>query len=81
MSVASNETSPVSRRLLVLLPLAVFLALAALFLFRLGAGDPSKLPSVLIGRAGASSRIVCAGECNGCCTADPWQSEVHGRST
>ncbi|AMN38944.1 DsbE family thiol:disulfide interchange protein [Rhodoplanes sp. Z2-YC6860] len=50
MSVASNETSPVSRRLLVLLPLAVFLALAALFLFRLGAGDPSKLPSVLIGR-------------------------------
>jgi cytochrome c biogenesis protein CcmG/thiol:disulfide interchange protein DsbE len=50
MSVASNETSPVSRRLLVLLPLAVFLAIAALFLFRLGAGDPSKLPSVLIGR-------------------------------
>jgi cytochrome c biogenesis protein CcmG/thiol:disulfide interchange protein DsbE len=50
MSAASNETSPVSRRLLVLLPLAVFLAIAALFLFRLGAGDPSKLPSVLIGR-------------------------------
>jgi cytochrome c biogenesis protein CcmG/thiol:disulfide interchange protein DsbE len=50
MSVTSNETSPVSRRLLVLLPLAAFLALAALFLFRLGAGDPSKLPSALIGR-------------------------------
>jgi cytochrome c biogenesis protein CcmG/thiol:disulfide interchange protein DsbE len=50
MSAASNETSPVSRRLLVLLPLAMFLAIAALFLFRLGAGDPSKLPSVLIGR-------------------------------
>jgi cytochrome c biogenesis protein CcmG, thiol:disulfide interchange protein DsbE len=38
------------RRLLVLLPLVLFLALAALFFFRLGAGDPSKLPSVLIGR-------------------------------
>jgi cytochrome c biogenesis protein CcmG/thiol:disulfide interchange protein DsbE len=38
------------RRLLVLLPLLAFLALAALFMFRLGAGDPSKLPSALIGR-------------------------------
>jgi cytochrome c biogenesis protein CcmG/thiol:disulfide interchange protein DsbE len=28
----------------------LFLALAALFFFRLGAGDPSRLPSVLIGR-------------------------------
>ena len=51
MSVASNEPTSVSkRRLIVLLPLVVFLALAALFLFRLGAGDPSKLPSALIGR-------------------------------
>jgi cytochrome c biogenesis protein CcmG/thiol:disulfide interchange protein DsbE len=38
------------RRLLVFAPLVVFLALAALFFFRLGAGDPSKLPSALIGR-------------------------------
>jgi cytochrome c biogenesis protein CcmG/thiol:disulfide interchange protein DsbE len=37
-------------RLALLLPLIVFLALAALFFYRLGAGDPSKLPSVLIGR-------------------------------
>ena len=52
MSVASNEpTSASKRRLIVLLPLVVFLALAALFLFRLGAGDPSKLPSSLIGRS------------------------------
>ena len=36
--------------LLVLLPLVVFLALAALFLVRLGAGDPSRLPSALIGK-------------------------------
>jgi cytochrome c biogenesis protein CcmG, thiol:disulfide interchange protein DsbE len=38
------------RRLLVMLPLVLFLGLAALFFFRLGAGDPSRLPSVLIGR-------------------------------
>ena len=51
MSVASNEpTDGLKRRLIVLAPLAVFLALAALFLFRLGAGDPSRLPSALIGR-------------------------------
>src|ERR1700682_5949286 len=48
---AAAETAPVKRRrLIVLLPLVLFLALAALFLFRLGAGDPSKLPSALIGR-------------------------------
>jgi cytochrome c biogenesis protein CcmG/thiol:disulfide interchange protein DsbE len=35
---------------LVALPLAVFLALLALLLFRLGAGDPSRLPSALIGK-------------------------------
>ena len=38
------------RRLLIALPLFVFLALAALFYFRLSAGDPSQLPSVLIGK-------------------------------
>ena len=51
MSAASQSSTPVKRRrLIVLLPLICFLALAALFLFRLGAGDPSKLPSALIGR-------------------------------
>ena len=51
MSAASDNPSPVPRRrLIVLLPLLAFLALAALFLYRLGAGDPSKLPSALIGR-------------------------------
>lgn len=38
------------RNLLVMLPLVAFLALAGLFLYRLGAGDPSRLPSALIGR-------------------------------
>jgi cytochrome c biogenesis protein CcmG/thiol:disulfide interchange protein DsbE len=51
MTAAADNPAPVKRRrLAVLLPLIVFLALAALFLFRLGSGDPSKLPSVLIGR-------------------------------
>jgi cytochrome c biogenesis protein CcmG/thiol:disulfide interchange protein DsbE len=38
------------RMLIVLLPLVVFLALAALFFLRLGSGDPSRIPSALIGR-------------------------------
>jgi cytochrome c biogenesis protein CcmG/thiol:disulfide interchange protein DsbE len=36
--------------LLVLLPLVVFIGLAALFLIRLGAGDASRIPSALIGK-------------------------------
>jgi cytochrome c biogenesis protein CcmG, thiol:disulfide interchange protein DsbE len=32
------------------LPLVAFAALAAIFWFRLGSGDPSKIPSALIGR-------------------------------
>jgi cytochrome c biogenesis protein CcmG/thiol:disulfide interchange protein DsbE len=39
-----------SRRFVVLLPLLVFLGLAALFLVRLGAGDISVIPSALIGK-------------------------------
>jgi cytochrome c biogenesis protein CcmG/thiol:disulfide interchange protein DsbE len=38
------------RKLVVYLPLAIFLALAALFLIRLSAGDISRIPSALIGR-------------------------------
>ena len=50
MTLASNGTAPTRRRLLVFIPLLAFLALAALFLFRLGSGDPSRIPSALIGR-------------------------------
>jgi cytochrome c biogenesis protein CcmG/thiol:disulfide interchange protein DsbE len=51
MSLASDRPVPQSRRrLIVLVPLVMFLALAGLFLFRLGSGDPSRLPSALIGR-------------------------------
>ncbi|MDQ2954079.1 MAG: DsbE family thiol:disulfide interchange protein [Pseudomonadota bacterium] len=37
------------RRISVLLPLVIFIALAALFFFRLGS-DPARIPSALIGR-------------------------------
>jgi cytochrome c biogenesis protein CcmG/thiol:disulfide interchange protein DsbE len=51
VSAVSNEKAPVrKRRLIVLVPLIVFAALAALFFYRLGAGDPSRIPSALIGR-------------------------------
>ena len=43
--------APISRRRWVtLLPLALFSALALVFLIRLFAGDPSKLPSALLGK-------------------------------
>jgi cytochrome c biogenesis protein CcmG/thiol:disulfide interchange protein DsbE len=38
------------RSILVTAPLIVFLGIAALFFFRLGAGDPARIPSALIGR-------------------------------
>jgi cytochrome c biogenesis protein CcmG, thiol:disulfide interchange protein DsbE len=39
------------RRIVVLVPLVVFFGLTALFLFRLKAGDPSLIPSALIGHS------------------------------
>src|SRR6187399_1189389 len=51
MITASSEGSARRRRnALVFLPLVAFAALAALFFYRLGTGDPSRLPSALIGR-------------------------------
>jgi cytochrome c biogenesis protein CcmG, thiol:disulfide interchange protein DsbE len=44
------EAKPTRRPLLVFVPLAVFAALAALFVIRLYSGDASLLPSALIGR-------------------------------
>jgi cytochrome c biogenesis protein CcmG, thiol:disulfide interchange protein DsbE len=54
MSEPTTSTSPRSRTSrrswLMALPLIGFLALAGLFLLRLHGGDPSKIPSALIGR-------------------------------
>jgi cytochrome c biogenesis protein CcmG/thiol:disulfide interchange protein DsbE len=45
------------RRLIVFIPLVAFLALAALFMFRLGAGDPSRIPSALIGHVAPETNL------------------------
>jgi cytochrome c biogenesis protein CcmG, thiol:disulfide interchange protein DsbE len=50
MTAALSDNANVGRRrLFVLLPLAFFLGLVALFLIRLYSGDPSRIPSALIG--------------------------------
>lgn len=46
----SNATPPRRRSWLVALPLIAFAVLAGLFWFRLGSGDPARIPSALIGR-------------------------------
>ena len=50
MSTTADNPAPAKRRIIVLLPLLIFLGLAVLFLYKLGSGDPSMLPSALIGR-------------------------------
>ena len=50
MSEPSTPTAPAPRRsFLMALPLIAFAGLAALFWLRLGTGDPSRIPSALIG--------------------------------
>jgi cytochrome c biogenesis protein CcmG/thiol:disulfide interchange protein DsbE len=46
---ATTEPSPPRRSWLMALPLVAFAALAAVFWFRLGDADPSRIPSALIG--------------------------------
>jgi cytochrome c biogenesis protein CcmG, thiol:disulfide interchange protein DsbE len=48
--IATAEAAPARSRVL-LWPLAIFIVMALLFAFALRSGDPSKLPSALIGRA------------------------------
>jgi cytochrome c biogenesis protein CcmG, thiol:disulfide interchange protein DsbE len=50
MSTQADETATRTRRWLVMLPLIGFGVLAAFFLVRLYGGDPSRIPSALIGR-------------------------------
>jgi cytochrome c biogenesis protein CcmG/thiol:disulfide interchange protein DsbE len=53
----TTETGTKTRRLFVAIPLLVFLGLAGLFFYRLGAGDPSRLPSALIGREAPQTNL------------------------
>jgi cytochrome c biogenesis protein CcmG/thiol:disulfide interchange protein DsbE len=46
---SSTSGTPSRRSWLVTLPLIAFAGLAAIFWFRLGSGDPSRIPSALIG--------------------------------
>ena len=46
---STSDVSPQRRSWLMTLPLLAFAALAALFWFRLGNSDPSRIPSALIG--------------------------------
>ena len=45
------------RRLLVLVPLVIFIGLVLLFLFRLNSGDPSLIPSALIGHPAPQTNL------------------------
>jgi cytochrome c biogenesis protein CcmG, thiol:disulfide interchange protein DsbE len=54
---AEEKSAVMRRRILVLVPLVAFLALAGLFMLRLSAGDPSRIPSALIGRAAPATNL------------------------
>ena len=55
---AMQEKSAAMRmRVLVVVPLIAFLSLAALFMLRLGAGDPSRIPSPLIGHVAPATNL------------------------
>ncbi len=56
-SLTHDNTAILRRRLIVLAPLVVFLGLSALFLSGLRAGDPSLIPSALIGRPAPQTNL------------------------
>jgi cytochrome c biogenesis protein CcmG/thiol:disulfide interchange protein DsbE len=57
MTTAESDESNPRRRIVVLAPLVIFLGLAGLFLVRLYAGDPSRIPSALIGRPAPQTNL------------------------
>jgi cytochrome c biogenesis protein CcmG/thiol:disulfide interchange protein DsbE len=57
-AVAKDNVNIGRRRAMVLAPLVVFLALIALFLIRLYAGDPSRIPSALIGHPAPQTNLA-----------------------
>jgi cytochrome c biogenesis protein CcmG/thiol:disulfide interchange protein DsbE len=56
-NMSETDTGTWRRRMIVLVPLFAFLALAALFMFRLGSGDPSRIPSALIGHVAPETNL------------------------
>ena len=56
MTSAENTGAP-RRKWIVFLPLALFIGLAVLFFIRLGGGDPSRVPSPLIGRPAPATTL------------------------
>ena len=56
-AVAKEDMNIGRRRVMVLAPLVVFLALVALFLVRLYSGDPSRIPSALIGHPAPQTNL------------------------
>lgn len=54
---ARPERRSQGRSWLVALPLIAFAVLAGLFWFRLGAGDPARIPSALIGRPAPQTKL------------------------
>jgi cytochrome c biogenesis protein CcmG/thiol:disulfide interchange protein DsbE len=54
----TSKAGPQRRSWLMVLPLIVFLALAALFWLRLGDGDPSRIPSALIGHLAPQTSLL-----------------------
>jgi cytochrome c biogenesis protein CcmG/thiol:disulfide interchange protein DsbE len=55
---ANEDTAKIGRRrMVVLIPLVVFLGLALLFVLRLGAGDPARIPSALIGHPAPQTNL------------------------
>lgn len=57
MSDIEKTAKPRRRSWLVALPLIAFALLAGLFWFRLGAGDPARIPSALIGRPAPQTKL------------------------
>ncbi len=58
MSVTDDDAAKVGRRrLIVLVPLGIFLGLVLLFMVGLRAGDPSRIPSALIGHPAPATEL------------------------
>ena len=58
MSDTANANADIRRRIVVLMPLVVFVGLVLIFLIRLYSGDPSRIPSALIGHPAPQTNLA-----------------------